>query len=56
MPDIGYDNFPAFLAAESAKMKMLVERAGAKAESDYIGWLRSRAGRCRSPVNEAWIC
>lgn len=28
--DIGHDKFPAFLAAESAKMKMLVERSGAK--------------------------
>ena len=26
--DIGHDRFPAFLAAESAKMKALVERSG----------------------------
>jgi hypothetical protein len=30
--DIGHDKFPAFLAAESAKMKALVERSGAKAD------------------------
>lgn len=30
--DIGHDRFPAYLAAESAKMKLLVERSGATVE------------------------